>query len=183
MRNIVLLASAAACALLIGTATTIAADIQIPITETEPFGGGAETLTVGFAGATIAGVTDAWKITLPGITLSSLHLPQVWVEKPGDSGFNLLSIGTPDTLGFGSEVPPASLPTTPDNFCGTGAPLNLGVSCFIGRDLAGNSYFAAVNEVKSVPEPSTWAMMIIGFASLGFAAYRGNRNRHDAALA
>ena len=183
MRNIVLLASAAACALLIGTATTIAADIQIPITETEPFGGGAETLTVGFAGATIAGVTDAWKITLPGITLSSLHLPQVWVEKPGDSGFNLLSIGTPDTLGFGSEVPPASLPTTPDNFCGTGAPLNLGVSCFIGRDLAGNSYFAAVNEVKSVPEPSTWAMMIIGFASLGFAAYRGNRNRHDATLA
>jgi hypothetical protein len=183
MRNIVLLASAAACALLIGTATTIAADIQIPITETEPFGGGAETLTVGFAGATIAGVTDAWKITLPGITLSSLHLPQVWVEKPGDSGFNLLSIGTPDTLGFGSEVPPASLPTTPDNFCGTGAPLNLGVSCFIGRDLAGNSFFAAVNEVKSVPEPSTWAMMIIGFASLGFAAYRGNRNRHDAALA
>jgi hypothetical protein len=183
MRNIVLLASAAACALLIGTATTIAADIQIPITETEPFGGGAETLTVGFAGATIAGVTDAWKITLPGITLSSLHLPQVWVEKPGDSGFNLLSIGTPDTLGFGSEVPPASLPTTPDNFCGTGAPLNLGVSCFIGRDLAGNSYFAAVNEVKSVPEPSTWAMMIIGFASLGFAAYRANRNRHDAALA
>ena len=183
MRNIVLLASAVACALLIGTATTIAADIQIPITETEPFGGGAETLTVGFAGATIAGVTDAWKITLPGITLSSLHLPQVWVEKPGDSGFNLLSIGTPDTLGFGSEVPPASLPTTPDNFCGTGAPLNLGVSCFIGRDLAGNSYFAAVNEVKSVPEPSTWAMMIIGFASLGFAAYRANRNRHDAALA
>ena len=183
MRNIVLLASAAACALLIGTATTIAADIQIPITETEPFGGGAETLTVGFAGATIAGVTDAWKITLPGITLSSLHLPQVWVEKPGDSGFNLLSIGTPDTLGFGSEVPPASLPTTPDNFCGTGAPLNLGVSCFIGRDLAGNSYFAAVNEVKSVPEPSTWAMMIIGFASLGFAAYRANRNRHDATLA
>ena len=66
MRNIVLLASAAAFALLIGTATTIAANIAIPITETEPSGGGAETLTVGFAGATIAGVTDAWKITLPG---------------------------------------------------------------------------------------------------------------------
>jgi hypothetical protein len=183
MRNIVLLASAAACALLIGTATTIAANINIPITETEPSGGGAETLTVGFAGATIAGVTDAWKITLPGITLSSLHLPQVWVEKPGDSGFNVLSIGTPDTLGFGSEVPPARVPTTPDNFCTTGAPLGLGVSCFIGKDIAGNSYFAAVNEVTSVPESSTWAMMIIGFASLGFAAYRGNRNRHDATLA
>jgi hypothetical protein len=35
----------------------------------------------------------------------------------------------------------------------------------------------------AIPESSTWAMMIIGFASLGFAAYRGTRNRLDAALA
>jgi len=26
--------------------------------------------------------------------------------------------------------------------------------------------------VSAVPEPSTWAMMIVGFASLGFIAYR-----------
>jgi hypothetical protein len=26
--------------------------------------------------------------------------------------------------------------------------------------------------VQSVPEPSTWAMMMLGFAGLGFAAYR-----------
>jgi PEP-CTERM motif len=26
-----------------------------------------------------------------------------------------------------------------------------------------------------VPEPSTWAMMILGFAGLGFMAYRKNR--------
>jgi hypothetical protein len=30
--------------------------------------------------------------------------------------------------------------------------------------------------ISSVPEPSTWAMMLIGFAGLGFAAYRA-RNR------
>jgi PEP-CTERM motif len=28
------------------------------------------------------------------------------------------------------------------------------------------------NAVSSVPEPSTWAMMILGFAGLGFVAYR-----------
>jgi hypothetical protein len=28
---------------------------------------------------------------------------------------------------------------------------------------------------KSVPEPSTWAMMLIGFAGLGFASYRAGR--------
>jgi hypothetical protein len=26
--------------------------------------------------------------------------------------------------------------------------------------------------VSAVPEPSTWAMMILGFAGIGFAAYR-----------
>jgi hypothetical protein len=28
------------------------------------------------------------------------------------------------------------------------------------------------NSVDAVPEPSTWAMMILGFAGLGFMAYR-----------
>jgi hypothetical protein len=28
------------------------------------------------------------------------------------------------------------------------------------------------SEVSSVPEPSTWAMMLLGFAGIGFAAYR-----------
>jgi hypothetical protein len=29
-----------------------------------------------------------------------------------------------------------------------------------------------VDGVSAVPEPSTWAMMILGFAGLGFIAYR-----------
>ena len=29
-----------------------------------------------------------------------------------------------------------------------------------------------ITEVAAVPEPSTWAMMILGFAGLGFMAYR-----------
>jgi hypothetical protein len=33
-----------------------------------------------------------------------------------------------------------------------------------------------------VPEPSTWAMMLIGFAGLGFAGYRASR-RESAATA
>jgi hypothetical protein len=34
--------------------------------------------------------------------------------------------------------------------------------------------FAVAVEVvsTSVPEPSTWAMMLLGFAGLGFAGYR-----------
>jgi hypothetical protein len=28
---------------------------------------------------------------------------------------------------------------------------------------------------QSIPEPSTWAMMLLGFAGLGFAGYRTSR--------
>jgi hypothetical protein len=34
--------------------------------------------------------------------------------------------------------------------------------------------------ISAVPEPSTWAMLLIGFAGIGFAAYR-KRQRHAAA--
>jgi hypothetical protein len=33
--------------------------------------------------------------------------------------------------------------------------------------------------VAAVPEPSTWAMMILGFAGIGYIAYR-RRNRPSA---
>jgi PEP-CTERM motif len=34
--------------------------------------------------------------------------------------------------------------------------------------------------VTQVPEPSTWAMMLAGFAGLGFLAYRGSRKTQPA---
>jgi len=33
-----------------------------------------------------------------------------------------------------------------------------------------------INSVSAVPEPSTWAMMILGFAGVGFMAYRRKQN-------
>jgi PEP-CTERM motif len=41
---------------------------------------------------------------------------------------------------------------------------------------AGNVLVASVSGVSAVPEPSTWAMMLIGFAGLGFA-FRQSRRR------
>jgi hypothetical protein len=34
----------------------------------------------------------------------------------------------------------------------------------------------SVEEIAAVPEPSTWAMMILGFCGLGFMAYRKKQN-------
>jgi hypothetical protein len=50
----------------------------------------------------------------------------------------------------------------------------------VGQDIVGGDPFPTFNAAFSlsgspVPEPSTWAMMLLGFAGLGFAAYRKNR--------
>jgi hypothetical protein len=36
-----------------------------------------------------------------------------------------------------------------------------------------------VSVITGVPESSTWAMMLIGFAGLGFVAYRRSKKRTD----
>jgi len=44
------------------------------------------------------------------------------------------------------------------------------------RDVPGYSVGFVVHRGESpVPEPSTWAMMLLGFSGLGFAAYRASR--------
>jgi hypothetical protein len=55
------------------------------------------------------------------------------------------------------------------NALGQGAP-------FAGFPTAG-FWTATFPVVTPVPEPSTWAMMLIGFAALGFAGYRATRRK------
>jgi hypothetical protein len=63
---------------------------------------------------------------------------------------------------------------------------SLGPTAYIG--FTGGSGLSYSNEdvhdfTASVPEPSTWAMMLLGFAGLGFAGYRQTRSRSVAAAA
>jgi hypothetical protein len=65
----------------------------------------------------------------------------------------------------------------------------LSVSCFVAgsngqrdpsfftADIVGNGNTGVVGSgiTAAVPEPSTWAMMILGFAGVGFLAYRRKR--------
>ena len=47
-------------------------------------------------------------------------------------------------------------------------------STFSGVAFSGGTVFGGgtATEISAVPEPSTWAMMLLGFAGLGFMAYR-----------
>jgi hypothetical protein len=55
----------------------------------------------------------------------------------------------------------------------------------VGQDIVGGNPFPTFNAAFSlsgsvVPEPSTWAMMLLGFAALGFAGYRHARKARPA---
>jgi hypothetical protein len=94
----------------------------------------------------------------------------------GGGGFNGGNSGFGDNTGefFASQGGTSFVNNSPDG-CG---PDNQGPACFIG------GLFTAVGEPGNgqviieqlagspVPEPSTWAMMLLGFAGLGFAAIR-----------
>ncbi len=45
-------------------------------------------------------------------------------------------------------------------------------NAFFAADVTGNNTTGPVGAISAVPEPSTWAMMILGFMGVGFMAYR-----------
>jgi hypothetical protein len=55
----------------------------------------------------------------------------------------------------------------------------------VGQDIVGGSAFNAAFSLtgSAVPEPSTWAMMLLGFAGLGFAGHRRAKTTIGAVIA
>lgn len=86
--------------------------------------------------------------------LVSLGSQALFNMTPGSTNF------TAETISFTSDITGTGL----FNFAGT-----------VGNNGDTNVAVDAV-QVASVPEPSTWAMMILGFVGLGFMAYRRKQN-------
>ena len=53
---------------------------------------------------------------------------------------------------------------------------NLNVGTEIDNCCFWKKFAAGGGSVAAVPEPSTWAMMLLGFAGVGFMAYRRKQN-------
>jgi hypothetical protein len=96
----------------------------------------------------------------------------------GSSIFDLTNSFTFVTFQSGKPIDITDLSTSPAFLLtGGGGYIYTGPNLEFGQ---GRFSFALAPAVASVPEPSTWAMMIIGFAGVGFVTYR---RRKVAALA
>jgi PEP-CTERM motif len=108
----------------------------------------------GFTGAT----TDYWAVSLGGQTqdTATVTVPSGGFMGWYDVTMRFTATAADETLSFLS----VGTCLAPNNTCGPTSP--------------GSPPFALLDSVTltAVPEPSTWAMMILGFAGLGFAAHR-----------
>jgi Ice-binding-like/PEP-CTERM motif len=104
-----------------------------------------------------------------GSTLTTASNSSVVIFKGGQDGNVFWQVGSSATLGTGTAfegniLADASITLTTD------------ATILDGRALARNGAVTldtnAVTIPPAIPEPSTWAMMILGFAGLGFMAYR-----------
>jgi hypothetical protein len=115
------------------------------------------------------GVLDNLTGTVPGVAL----------------GFNPDPSGVQATIGStisSFAISPGLLATpstTSDVECGCGGSGQFVVSSALGQEIVNLDPTVAVvsdGVASAVPEPSTWAMMILGFCGVGFMAYRRKQN-------
>ena len=112
---------------------------------------------IGFSGAT----TDTFAVTFGATTLntSTITLASQTFSGWQVATLDFVATATTETLSFVDN----GVCLVPGALCGPG-------------DSGGPPFSLLDNvSVTAVPEPSTWAMMILGFASLAFAGYRSRR--------
>jgi len=135
-------------------------------------GSGTFTITTGFNGDIITAMTG--QIGGNAVTLLA----------PGTGGSDnlLFPIGTSFTGGtsvLDLDTSGIAVSTTLGDYhiFGDGSPFSIGTVS--GNDIfeiGPGGFGVGTLAVSAVPEPSTWAMMILGFCGIGFMAYRRKQN-------
>ena len=114
---------------------------------------GNNLIQVNFTGARTAGVTGF------DFKMDSTTSPDAWA---------VFGSNDPKTLGI-------SVATGTDEAVHTLTGANANFAFYTFEATAGNVLVAEVSGTSAVPEPATWAMMLLGFAGLGFAFRQSRR--------
>jgi hypothetical protein len=137
-------------------------------------------LDVGAGGVADSGTLTISGAGLPGVeTLGLSPLPQVYKAGDGTNLFgndNIFPITT-NGITFGTNAPGGSSGGYIVQFLlgGEFGECSSTVVCgFIAGPGGDGSLYdkLGATTISAVPEPSTWAMLLLGFASIGFMAYR-----------
>jgi hypothetical protein len=128
--------------------------------------------------APVSFIRDSASLTFNDAVGSGQSMLQFWADHGNVQGAN--PTNTPGSLletVFGTPL------TDPDSFSGSNLAAFVNGSSFSmteGASLAmrGSSSITGFNQsmTSGVPEPSTWAMMALGFIALGWAAFRRGKN-------
>ena len=114
---------------------------------------------------------------IPGVSGYS-NLSNINVFSPNA---NTIEFSIPNA-DFETALPGLTYPASLVSFPTDGSPITLRLSQSFGFSVAGgnDALLGTVTLAGAIPEPSTWAMMLIGFAGIGFMTYR--RRNQSASL-
>jgi PEP-CTERM motif len=186
-------ASAAALTASSAFATTVTSTSGVLTSFTNSSGAALPGQEIQSVSAVINGANFILTATLDGAPLSTPNTKYVWGINTGTGINNFASLGQPgvafnQVIAINPASPQSGVTISGDTITdvvsmaslpSTGfAPTSFGFSFWPALDSSGaipefapdNATFTA--SVGPVPEPSTWAMMILGFAGIGFMAYR-----------
>jgi hypothetical protein len=111
-----------------------------------------------------------------GLVTTEPTLLDEWiaVTQPGGAVSDIVGIPTSGTIAFISGPADFSSFTIFMTVPATSSPIDVSVLLSAGERAEG---FTALfqTKVSAVPEPSTWAMLLLGFAGMGFVGYRKAR--------
>jgi PEP-CTERM motif len=130
---------------------------------------------------------DEWGNTPPGFTSPNCTVGAALCSLVGNFSVTFNATVSGGTFN-GDGVSSVFSPTT--NFTGGFVgwegldPTGLSETSFDAHSGSITGTLAEINLGSApIPEPSTWAMMLLGFAGLGYAGYRANKGARSAALA